>query len=676
LSLRSLFGLGSGGKAATVERDIETGIAAFERGELDAAESAFAQALARDGNHPRALHLMGVVRLSTGDAVAAEALIRRALASDETPHLHWFNLGNALAAQGRTGEAADAFAAAATRAPGHFPSWFNLARARAEQGDLPAAIDACEHCTSLQPQDPSALTELGMLRFRKAESTLLAADFDLAIDILQRALTWPDPPPATLHNARLFLGDALSRRGRYSEALALFRAVHGEAPDDLDANINLANCLNSMGRIVDAAPYYEKVVRLFPTHLPAISSAISAADYAGDFDPVANARWRRDLMQLFADAQRHQNWPNPRDPARKLRVGYVSPDFRDHVAMRLMEGVLANHDRTRFEVCIYDATAFRDQRNRDLRAHADLWREIDTLSTDEVVRQIRADAIDILVDLAGHTAGNRLMVFARKPAPVQATWLAYPGSTGLPEIDYIISDPYTTPPDCDSLYSEQLWRLPVSRFCFTPPAGSPAPRMRAVDFRPTFGSFNNPSKLNATVLRLWARVLDAVPGSRLLLKYAALDDPSAREWLRVNLVAAGVDPGRVEMRGWTRYVDALDQYADMHVALDPFPFCGGLTSLDALWMGVPVVTLAQRQMAGRQTEAFLQCMGEGGLVAADPDEYVRIAAGLISDRDRLADYRSGLRQSMHGSALFDHVRFTGELETALRGMWRRWCEQH
>jgi len=675
LSLRSLFGLGPAGKAAAIARDIDAGIAAYESGDPARAEQAFAAALAKDANHPRALHLMGVARLAAGDARAAEGLIRRALAADPAPHLPWFNLGNALAAQGCTADAAAAFAEAARRAPGHFASWFNLSRARADLGDLVAAIEACEHCAELHPDDPSALTELGLLRFRHAQTTLLVADFDSVIDILRRALSLPNPPAATAHNLHLILGEALSRRGRHSEALTLFQSAQRDAPDDLDANINLANCLNSMGRILDAAPYYERVVRLFPAHLPAVSSAISAANYAGDFDALRNARWRDDLMRLFADPRRHRHWPNSRVPDRRLRLGYVSPDFRDHVAMRLLEGVLANHDRERFEICIYDAAVIRDLRNRELRAHADLWREIDTFSTDESERLIRADGIDILVDLAGHTSGNRLMVFARKPAPVQVTWLAYPGSTGLPEIDYIISDPVTTPPDCAGLYSERVWRLPASRFCFTPPQGSPEPRMPAEDMPPTFGSFNNPSKLNAEVLKLWARVLDAVPGSRLLLKYGALDDSSAREWMRACLTTAGFDLRRVEMRGWTRYVDALDQYADMHVALDPFPFSGGLTSLDALWMGVPVVTLTQPQMAGRQTEAFLRCLGEDGLVAEDKDRYVRIAAGLVGDRQRLVRYRAGLRESLRESALFDHVRFTRDLETALRGMWRNWCEQ-
>jgi predicted O-linked N-acetylglucosamine transferase (SPINDLY family) len=674
LSLRSIFGIGAGSASAALDQQIETGISRFEAGDPAGAEQAFGAVLACAPRHPRALSLMGVVRLAAGRAIEAEDFLRRAVAIDAAPYLAWFNLGNALAAQGRTADAAGAFEAAAQRAPQHFASWFNLVRARTELGETDAAIAACEHCVDLQPDDPSTLTELGMLRVRKGNATLLIAEFDTAINLLHRALALPDAPPATVHNARMFLGDALSKRGRHGEALALFRAVLRESPDDLDANINLANCLNTMGRIRDAAPCYEKVVRLYPAHLPAISSAISAANYADGFDAENNARWRRNLMRLFRDPQRHAVWPNPRDPGRRLRIGYVSPDFREHVAMTLMEGVLRHHDRGQFEIHVYDATAYRDARNRELRAHADHWREIDMLGTDDAERLVLADGIDVLVDLAGHTAGNRLMLFARKPAPVQATWLAYPGSTGLPEIDYIVSDPYTSPPACDDLYSEAVWRMPDSRFCFMPPAASPEPRLPGPDLPPTFGCFNNPSKINATVLALWKRILDEIPETRLLLKYATLDDADAREWLCDDLAAAGIPRARVEMRGWTRYVDTLDQYADMHVALDPFPFCGGLTSLDALWMGVPVVTLEQRQMAGRQTAAFLQNIGAAELIAADADAYVRQAVDLMRSSQRLADYRSVLRPALQASPLFDYPGFTRSLEAAWRGMWRRWCQ--
>ena len=680
MSLRSRFGFGSrsdgqASQALAIEALLDSGIAAYERGDLDGAQHAFAAALAQGPEHPAALNLMGVVTLARGNAASAESLFRQAITLDPAPHLFWFNLGNALAALSRDVEAADSFEAASVRSPAHFPALFNLGRARLELGQFDAAIAAGRRFVALRPDDPALKVELGTIHYRKATSTLLVSEFDLAIDLFRLVQEHPDVPPAIVSNARLFLGDALSKRGRHTEALELFVNLHAATPQDLDANINLANCLNSLGRMHQAAAHYETVVRLFPAHLPAISSAISASDYDPQPDAAEITRKRTRLMQLFAAPSRHREWPNSREPERRLRLGYVSPDFREHVAMTLFEGVLAHHDRERFEIFAYDATHFRDARNAALRGRVDHWREIEALDTAAATALIRADRIDLLVDLAGHTAGNRLMVFARKPAPVQASWLAYPGSTGLPEIDYIVSDPSTSPADCAAFYSEKIWRLPITRFCFMPPAASPAPGMPAPDAPFTFACFNNIAKINPAVLALWKTILDGLPAARLLFKYATLDDPSGRSWLDAQLSAAGIDASRVDMRGWTPYTQALGDYADVHIALDPFPFCGGLTSLDALWMGVPVVTLSQKLMAGRQTEAFLTTLGHTELIAADRDQYVRIAIELARDLPRIAAYRRSLRGAMQRSALFDYAGFTRDLESAWRGMWRIWCTQ-
>ena len=680
MSLRSLLGFGgrSAGptsQARAIEALLDSGIAAYESGDLNGAERAFATALVQAPEHPRALNLMGVVRLANGDAPRAESLIRAAIKIDPAPSLFWFNLGNALIAQSRESQAADAFEAASTRSPSHFPSLFNLGNARLALGQFDAAIAAGKRFAAMRPDDPAVQAALGTMHYRKAAATLLVAEFDMAIDRFRLLLDHPEALPAAVANARLLMGDALSKRGRHIEALPLFTMLHLASPQDLEANVNLANCLNSLGRIADATPYYETVLRLSPAHLPAISSSISASDYDPRIDAAENTRERMRLMRRFADPARQREWPNSREPERRLRLGYVSPDFREHVAMTLFEGVLAHHDREHFEIFAYDATPFRDARNAALRGRVDHWREIEALDTAAATTLIRADRIDLLVDLAGHTAGNRLMVFARKPAPVQASWLAYPGSTGLPEIDYIVSDPSTSPADCAAFYSEKIWRLPITRFCFMPSAASPAPGMPAPDAPITFACFNNISKINPAVLALWKAILDGLPAARLLFKYATLDDPSGRAWLGAQLSAAGIDTSRVDMRGWTPYTQSLGDYADVHIALDPFPFCGGLTSLDALWMGVPVVTLSQKLMAGRQTEAFLATLGHPELIAADRDQYVRIAIELARDLPRIAAYRRRLRGAMQGSALFDYAGFTRDLESAWRGMWRVWCGQ-
>ena len=658
----------------TLDTALDTGIARFEQGDLEGAQAEFDAVLAKAPTHPRALHLAGVASLARGQAPAAEALIRRAIAQDPAPYLYWFNLGNALAAQSRVEEAANAFSTAVERKPDDYAAIINLARACLDCTRYDRALEAARQAHALLPDEAAPDVVAGTALYRRAGAGQLVDDYHAAIAYLEHALSRRDISVTDQHNARLYMGDSLVKVGALARALPLFEALQAAAPDDIDANVFLANCLNQLGRIRDAAPVYARVVRFNPGHLPAISSAISAADYDHATSADDNTLKRKSMMLAFRDPQRHTHWTNAPDPDRRIRLGYVSPDFREHVAMTLFEDVLRRHDRNAFEIYAYDASTARDAKNFALRALVDHWREIDTLDTAATTALIRADGIDLLVDLAGHTAGNRLMVFARKPAPVAATWLAYPGSTGLPEIDYLVSDDVTSPVEFAAHASEVVWRLPATRLCFTPPAASPAPRLPAADAPMTFGCFNNVSKINASVLALWKQILDRLPGARLLFKYGSLDDATGRAWLARDLEAAGIGLERVEMRGKSDYVEMLGQYGDMHVALDPFPYCGGLSSLDALWMGVPVVTLEQTLMAGRQSAAFLHNVGATELIAATPNDYVRIAVELAGDRRRMVQYRETLRPAMRASRLQDYAGFTRNLEAAWRAMWRAWCD--
>ncbi len=369
---------------------------------------------------------------------------------------------------------------------------------------------------------------------------------------------------------------------------------------------------------------------------------------------------------------------NDRAPGRRLRVGYVSPDFRAHSVAFFIEPVLEHHDRDRFEVFCYYNNTLADAVTERLRRHADGWRIIAGKSDAEVARQIRADRIDILVDLAGHTAMSRALVLARKPAPVQVTWLGYPNTTGLSAVDYRITDEFADPPGTsEHLHAERLVRLPGSFSCYRPPddapdvAGLPAGMTGCI----TFGSFNAPAKISARSIGLFAEVLRAVPGSRLMLKNNALHEAATRETMIQAFLRVGVAPDRLMLLGRDpSHGHHLAHYNDVDIALDTVPYNGATTTCDALWMGVPVVTLAGTTHVGRVGVSLMSNLGLTDLIAHTPLEYSAIAARLAEDLQALAALRAGLRPRMSTSVLTDARRFTGHLEQAYRKMWEKYVE--
>jgi predicted O-linked N-acetylglucosamine transferase (SPINDLY family) len=358
-----------------------------------------------------------------------------------------------------------------------------------------------------------------------------------------------------------------------------------------------------------------------------------------------------------------------------LRIGYVSADFREHPVAWFLEPILAAHDHERFEIVCYAAAAHRDVVTERLQRCADRWRSIAEVSDDRAANLIREDGIDILVDLSGHTGGNLLLVFARKPAPVQASYLGYLGTTGLTAIDYTITDALADAPGLtEAHYEEQLARLPVCAFCYQPgPAPDVAPEPPALrSSRVTFGCLNTLAKVSDEVLARWARLLLAVPGSRLGLPGGP--GKRALERVRASPARGGVAPEQTLFLepAATRF-DYLMRYHEIDICLDPFPCNGVTTTCDALWMGVPVVTLAGQACAARQGVRFLSTVGLDDLIAAGPEEYVRVARDLAADAPRLTALRRGLRERMLGSPLMDPPRLTRHLEAAYVGMWERFA---
>jgi predicted O-linked N-acetylglucosamine transferase (SPINDLY family) len=394
--------------------------------------------------------------------------------------------------------------------------------------------------------------------------------------------------------------------------------------------------------------------------------------------------------ELLAEAKRYgalvaskahvySTHPNSPDPDRNLRVGIVSGDLRQHPVGYFVESVLdafANQGPSRLEFFAYSNYFEFDTTSERIRTSCANWFSILGRTDEMVAQQIRDDRIDILIDIAGHTGHNRLPLFAWKPAPVQVSWLGYFATTGVAAIDYLIADPWTLPETEEANFTETIWRLPETRLCFTPPdlsvAVTPLPALERGYV--TFGNFNNLAKMNDDVVALWARILNAVPNSRLSLKTQHFNDPAVQENVFARFEAHGINRGRLVLEGYAPRADYLASYNRVDIALDPFPYTGGTTTVEALWMGVPVLTLAGKQFLARQGVGLLVNAGLPNWVASDSDDYFARAVAHASDLQHLASLRDGLRQQLLSSPVCDAQRFAQNFETALRSMWERWCQ--
>ena len=603
----------------------------FMAGRIAEAEHAVRQALQADPRHPDSLHLLGVIAGFVGQPQASLELFEQALAiSPEFAAAH-ANRGVALMALGRTDEGIVSFKRSVELNPDHMHGWHGLGNALGSKNDFAGSEAALRQALRINPG---------------------------------------------YYEARNNLGLALQRQGRLDEAVEAFTEAVVQAPDSAMVEYNLGVALQLSGRPDAALPHYRRAVQLQPDYVQAHSNVLLTLNYLPGLSSEALLEEHKafDAQQTRRFLPAQPSWPNAKDPERRLRIGYVSGDFHIHPVGNYLVGPMEQHDRASFEVFCYSNDGQEDQVTARIAHATDHWRSIQNMSDERAAGLVRHDQIDILVDLSGHTDKNRPLLFARKPAPVQASWLGYPGTTGMSAIDYLIMDAVTMPPGADWAV-EAVVRLPHGRFCYSPPPYTPevGPPSARPNGSVVFGSFNNIGKITPEVVRLWARVLDAAPGSRLLLKWKELELPSAVKRMTDAFAAVGVGPDRLELRAGSTHDVMFAEYADMDVALDPFPFGGGLTSSEALWMGVPVVTLPQDRVAARQTLAFLHGLGLDDLAATSEDDYVRIAAALAADPARRAELRQSLRPRMAAAPMNDAKLFAQSLDAAYREMWRRWC---
>ena len=603
-------------------------------GRLPEAEPLYRQVLAVDPGHARALHLLGFLAYQSGLNERAIELIGKAIEQNPAEAACHSDLGLALQAEGRLDEAAAAYGRALALDPELAQAHYNLGNALQEMGRLGAAISCYERALGLSPDYAEAHCNLGI---------------------------------------------ALRKQGKLAEALPCFGRALALKWDYPGAHCNLGNVLLDQGRLEAALAAYRRALAFDPNHVPAHTALLLSLSYhpATSIETLVaehrnfDARHARRLLPVPV------SHANDRSPDRRLRIGYVSPDFRAHSVAWFLEPVLRAHDRAAVELFCYAELAQPDSVTEMLQPLADRWRMTFGRSDAAVAAQIRADAIDILVDLAGHTAGNRLLVFARKPAPVQASWLGYPATTGLSAIDYRLVDAVTDPPGtADPQANEQLVRLPGGFLCYRPARDlrAPVPPPCLTGQAVTFGSFNNPAKLCEATLDAWAALLRRLPEARLLLKGKPFCDEATRALMLARFAERGIAPERIELVGWLADpAEHMMLYDRIDIALDPFPYNGTTTTCEALSMGVPVVSLRGDRHAGRVGASLLGQVGLPELVAGSVEDYLAIAAGLAADPQSLAALRSSLRARMLSSPLCDVSGFTRRLEATYRSLWQAWC---
>ena len=539
------------------------------------------------------------------------------------------------------------------------PSYDANAVLTADTKDL--TLPQIEEALTLAPDEPKLMQDAALVYWKCGRPHRARELWERLDELQPRSLQ-------TLWNLAIYHYDV----GDAETAEMYFRKVMELAPHHPGLHMCLGNMVKFSGRIEEAIALYREGAGLFPMDMRQSSGYLYALQFDPSYGPkqihAEHVAWGRALEASTPAASAHAN---DCSPERRLRIGYVSPDFRDHPVGRSFLPLFRQHDRSQFEIYCYSHTPHPDAMTAQFRQGADVWRDTGNVYDGHLAAQVQQDRIDVLVDLVMHTNGVRLGLFARKPAPIQVTWLAYPGTTGLTRMDYRFTDPFLDPPgETDHFYTEQSIRLETF-WCYEPPANSPETGPLPADKNGyvTFGCLNNFGKVNDEVLELWREILAAVPDSRLVLV-----PPKGKITDRVR-ERLGVAPARLIGLPRESHLQYLNYYHRIDLALDPFPCTGGITTLDGIWMGVPLVTLSGPTVSSRGSLSILSNLGLRELVVTNRADYVALAVALAQNKERLRELRAGLRERLERSVLMDASRFARQIESAYRTIWRKWCEK-
>jgi predicted O-linked N-acetylglucosamine transferase (SPINDLY family) len=638
----------------------------YQNGRHDEADRLLQQALGIEPHSVAALSNRGVVLHELKRFEEALACYDKAVAIQPDCAEALSNGANALAQLERFEEAVARYDKALVVRSGYAEAYSNRANALYHLRRYDEALTDCDRALALKPSDADALSNRGnaLTQLRRFDDALASYDEALAIN-------------PRLSTAWVGRGNVLLNLNRYAEAFTAYQKALEAKPDNLNAMSQLAHFHERQGRIDEAIACYDRALAIKPDFADAISNKIFTLDFAADVgieeQQAARKDWWRQIGAKIAatSSYRHDNDP---DPARRIVLGYVSADFRRHSAAAAFRPVLRNHDKTQFEIVCYSCSVAQDEKTEDFRRIADRWVDASQWSDRVLADRVHADKVDILVDLSGHSAGHRLGTFARRPAPVQVTAWGHATGTGLPVIDYLFCDPVTMPPSVRHLFAEELYDLPCIITTEPPPVGlRPCDPPVLSNGYVTFGVFNRMAKVSDDAVAVWARILDRVPRSRLLMKDGALNEESLRALLRERFFAHGVSPDRIDFLGYTPREEHLAAFGNLDICLDPFPQNGGVSTWEALHMGVPVVAKLGNVPVSRSSGAILSSLGMSDWVADNADEYVSIAVARAATPEELKKLRHALATTIARSASGNGVLYTRAVEQGYRAMWEEYC---
>ncbi|MFA7240578.1 MAG: tetratricopeptide repeat protein [Sulfuricellaceae bacterium] len=674
------------------------GMAQANQGKLDEAANSYEVAIRNKKNYYQAMGNLSIVLHDSRKFAEAEMWCRRALSVVPNEPLLLNSLGNVLRSLGKLDAAVASYRRVLETKPGFFMAHSNLGNALRDLGKLNAAVASYRRALEIEPDSAVVHNNMGIALTDIRQLNSAVESFHRALQI--------DPHYAEAYNS---LGVALQELGQLVDAAASFRRALGAKPDFAEAHSNLGNTLKYLGQFDDAVASHHMALKIKPNYAEAHNNLGNVLKDQGQFDD-ATAGFRRALEikpdyvaafnnllftlnyhpdksgeEIYAAYREYDErfglpqrgkWRahgNSRETGRRLKVGYVSPDFRRHSCRHFLEPLLAHHDKNAVEVYAYAELAREDEVTARYKGYVDHWTPMAGMTDDALSDRIRADGIDILVDLAGHTAKNRLSVFAQKPAPVSLSWLGFGYTTGLSAVDYLLTDAVAAPAGSEGLFSEAPWRLDTPGYVYRP-----AEDMGAVSILPaltrgyvTFGALTRAVRINPHTIRVWSEILNRVENARLVIDSGDFKSTTMQDALAEKFAAYGVRRERLEIACHSPPWDVL---RGLDIGLDCFPHNSGTTLFETLYMGVPFVTLAGRPSVGRLGSAILEGAGHPALIARTEDDYVALAVALASDLPKLATFRAGLRREMESGALMDETGFARRVETAYREMFGKWAK--